>query len=224
MAARAAWGLPQDKQIVMFGALHALTDPRKGFSYLTEALRLLAERGWGERAVAVVFGATGIEGNFGLPVRFVGHVGNNEMAKLYAAADVMVTPSLYENAAKTVMESLACGTPVTAFANTGQFDLIDHKLNGYLAQDRSAADLAAGIAWCLEQSRTSAVLSCQARLKAVSEFNVDAVARDYLMLYERLLAAKRERDATRVHMAMAGDRLGPVLDRPVLGASDGGAR
>lgn len=223
-AARAAWNLPDDRQIVLFGALHALDDPRKGFAYLQEALQRLAAAGWGEKALAVVFGADSIEGDFGIPVRFLGQLRNEALAQLYAAADVMVTPSLYENAAKTVMESLACGTPVTAFANTGQFDLIDHKLNGYLAQDRSAADLAHGIAWCLEQTKDSNVLSSQARLKAVSQFNIDTIARDHILLYERLLTAKSEREAARQRLQSRNGRIGSLLEPPVLGATKGGTR
>jgi glycosyltransferase involved in cell wall biosynthesis len=173
--------------------------------------------------MAVVFGAAAIEGDFGLPVRFLGEVRNDAaLAQLYSAADVMVTPSLYENAAKTVMEAMACGTPVTAFANTGQVDLVDHKLNGYLAQDRSAADLAAGIAWCLEARQAGNVLSSQARLKAVSQFNIDTIARDHMVLYDRLLAVRRER------AARAGrnrsDLRGALLETPALHATDGGAR
>lgn len=223
-AARNAWNLPQDRQIILFGAMHALADPRKGFSYLVDALRRLSAAGWRERAIAVVFGADRIEGDFGLPVRFLGHVGNDAaLAQLYSAADVMATPSLYENAAKTVMEALACGTPVAAFGNTGQFDLIDHRLNGYLAQDRSAADLAAGIAWCLDQRRAGEVLSAQARLKAVSQFNIDAIARDHMLLYERLLARRRERVAT-AEIVRTADPFAPLLERPALPASDGGTR
>jgi glycosyltransferase involved in cell wall biosynthesis len=225
IAARAAWGLPEDRQIILYGAQHALSDPRKGFSYLAEALRGLAAQGWGERAMAVVFGADAIEDDFGLPVRFLGEVRNDAaLAQLYSAADVMVTPSLYENAAKTVMEALACGTPVTAFANTGQLDLVDHKINGYLATDRSAADLAAGIAWCLEEGRASTILSSQARLKAVSHFNIEAIARDHLVLYERLLATRRERELAASPNRGGNDLLGPLLETPALRATEGRMR
>lgn len=193
-AARAAWRLPADRQIILFGANFAVGDPRKGFAYLAEALRRLSAAGWNRRALAVVFGAEQGATNLGIPVRYVGHVRNNgELARLYSAADVMVAPSLYENAAKTVMESLACGTPVAAFANTGQVDLIDHKRSGYLALDRSAEDLGAGIAWCLDRQREGDGLSCAARRKAVTEFDINIIARDHMSLYERVVAARRDR-------------------------------
>ena len=47
--------------------------------------------------------------------------------------DVYVAPSIEENLANTVLESMACGTPVVAF-DIGDLmpDAIDHKINGYL--------------------------------------------------------------------------------------------
>src|SRR5690606_17169412 len=40
--ARSIWRLPTDKRVIMFGAIKGLTDQRKGFSYLQQALRQLA--------------------------------------------------------------------------------------------------------------------------------------------------------------------------------------
>jgi glycosyltransferase involved in cell wall biosynthesis len=191
--ARSVWGLPTDRRIIMFGALNSMTDPRKGFSYLTEALRLLAKQGWADRATVVVFGAKNGAPEIGLPVRYIGVLQDDvSLALLYSCADVMVVPSVHENAAKTAIEALACGVPVTAFANTGQFDLVDHRRNGYLAENLSVEDLARGIAWCLERMAVDDELSHAARAKAVSCFDVRQIAYRHIGLYERLLAARRQ--------------------------------
>lgn len=224
VAARAAWRLPEDRKIILFGAMHAVSDPRKGFAYLADALRQLAAKGWGKRAVVVVFGAERIETDFGIPVRLTGQVRNDaELARLYSAADVMVAPSLHENAAKTVMEALACGTPVTAFANTGQFDLIEHRRCGYLASDRSASDLAAGIEWCLLQGKRN--LAQAARAKAVAQFDVNAIARQHAGLYQRMLERRQEKiPAQQQDQRAVGDLLAPLLNAPAFGATEGGLR
>lgn len=228
-ASRAAWGLPADRRIILFGALFAVRDPRKGFAYLADALRRLAAEGWGERATAVVFGAASGDVDLGIPVRYVGHVRNADLASLYSAADVMVVPSIYENAAKTAIEALACGTPVAAFANTGQLDIVDHKVNGYLATDRSAGDLARGIAWCLDQT-DSGDLSRHARLKATAVFDIRNIAAGHAALYERVLAAHRlalEGAAVAGGIAAAAripEVLGPLLEDPAMHVSDQGAR
>src|SRR3546814_13351953 len=51
------------------------------------------------------------------------------LSLLYACADVMIVPSVEDNLPKTAIEAMACGVPLTAFANTGQFDIVDHKVD-----------------------------------------------------------------------------------------------
>ena len=190
--ARSLWGLPEDRRIIMYGAINSTTDPRKGYDYLCRALRMLAGRGWGERVCVVVFGAVSGEGIDGLDVRYVGRLSDAvSLATLYSCADVMVVPSTEENFAKTPIEAMACGVPVTAFANTGQLDIVDHKINGYLARNLSAEDLACGIEWCLETGAADASLGRRARAKAVEFFDIRTIARRYIAHYQLLLEVRR---------------------------------
>jgi len=190
--ARSMWGLPQDRRVILFGALKSSTDPRKGLPYLIEALQRLAANGWGERAICVVFGADYSHLDLGLELRSVGGIDDDlNLARLYAAADVMVVPSIEENLGKTAIEAMACGTPVVAFANTGQFDIIDHQVNGYLAANLSVADLADGIAWCIENGEREDRLSREARTKVLRCFDVREIARRHIALYETALEGSR---------------------------------
>jgi glycosyltransferase involved in cell wall biosynthesis len=190
--ARARWGLPQKRPIVMFGALFGTHDPRKGFAYLREALRGLAGRPEAEGLLAVIFGADESPQDLGVEAKFMGMVrGRTQLAELYACADVMIVPSTEENFGKTALEAMACGVPTVAFANTGQLDIIDHRVNGYLAEDRSSDDLARGILWCLDQQRKSDSLSRNARDKAARKFDIGVIAQQYVALYARLLDARR---------------------------------
>lgn len=193
IAARAAWDLPIDRQIILFGAINSTRDPRKGFAFLSEALRLLAADGWADRAMVVVFGApSGAQPDLGLATRYIGALSDDvSLALLYSSADVMVVPSIQENAGKTALESMSCGTPVVVFANTGQVDIVDHMKNGYLAQDRSAADLARGIGWCLDRSRLDNALAREARAKVVRCFDNRVIAGQYVTLYTRCLARRQ---------------------------------
>jgi glycosyltransferase involved in cell wall biosynthesis len=186
--ARALWELPADKRIVLFGAVKVSSDHRKGFAYLQEALNRLAAKDGSENLMLVVFGSDVVGVNTSLEARTVGWVGDDEaLAQLYACADVMVVPSLQENLGKTAIEALACGVPVVAFRNTGMPDIVDHRVNGYLARDLSAEDLAEGIAWCLEQSAESNQLSVSARSKAMRCFDVTQMTARHINLYQRLL-------------------------------------
>ena len=77
--------------------------------------------------------------------------------ELYNAADVLVTPSLQENLPNTIMEALSCGIPCVGFDIGGIPEMIDHKSNGYVAEYKSAEDLARGIRWVLEEADYPAI-------------------------------------------------------------------
>jgi glycosyltransferase involved in cell wall biosynthesis len=77
------------------------------------------------------------------------------------------------------MEALACGTPAVAFNTGGIPDLIDHQQNGYLAEFKSAIDLAAGLKQLLNSANADE-FSAAARDKVLREFNNDKVAGQYI--------------------------------------------
>ena len=116
-----------------------------------------------------------------------GLISSSELMKeLYQATDIFILPSLQDNLPNTVMESMACGTPVVAFRVGGVPEMIDHKVNGYLAEYMSAEDLARGIEWVLKNNENN-VLGKSAREKVVREYSEEIVAKKHIQLYESLL-------------------------------------
>ena len=183
--ARDLLNLPKDKKLVLFGAVGATTDLRKGFKELAEALAILDF----EDIEFVVFGSSQPKETqgFKFKVHYLGHLHDTiSLRILYNAADVMVVPSLQENLSNVILESLACGTPVVAFNIGGNSDMIDHKKNGYLAQPFDSSDLAKGIEWVLYHSDTSELLSA-ARKKVHENFDSRVVVKKYIALYEKIL-------------------------------------
>ena len=187
--ARKIWNLSINKKLILFGAMSATSDHRKGFDLLYEGLKQLAVK-WSDKAELVVFGASEPENplDFGLPVHYLGRLHDDvSLAFLYSAADVMVTPSRQDNLPNTVVESLACGTPVVAFDIGGMPDMIDHKLNGYLANPFDTTDLAAGINWVLSNDARHKDLCINAREKAAACFDIKKVAKQYAELYGKVI-------------------------------------
>lgn len=187
--ARNLLGLPEDRKIVLFGAVNATSDANKGWRLLHQALKVLASDVSGVEAV--VFGAPrpNVLPDVGMPLHFLGEL--NEEAKLvaaYASADVFVLPSLSEVFPLVGLEALATGTPVVAFNIGGLPDLIEHQRDGYLARPYELADLARGIAWFLEDPERRAEAGRRAREKAVGKFSLGAVAERYIALYGEVLA------------------------------------
>jgi glycosyltransferase involved in cell wall biosynthesis len=192
--ARRAWDLPADRRIMLYGALNATRDRRKGFPELLAAVRRFAATESARDTLLVVFGDDEPEDrpDFGIETRYVGMVRDDaRLAQLYSAADLYVMPSLQEAFGKTLIESMACGTPVVAFRSGGSVDIIGHEDDGYLARPFVPDDLALGMEWCLERLRGDDALRRRARAKVEARFDIDIVAGQYCDLYGRVLDKAR---------------------------------
>ncbi len=188
LAARRRLGLPDEGQIILFGAVNPFTDLNKGWDLLLPALQQVRAVLPGARVA--VFGADEIKGHPdpGLPLLLLGRLhGDEQLAAAYAAADVLAVPSRQEAFCQTAAEALACGTPVAAFAATGLLDVVDHRQCGYLAEPYASVDLAEGLLWILADRDRHAGLCRQARQKAESAFNIVVTAGRYHSLYQELL-------------------------------------
>lgn len=184
-AARSLLNLPKDKKLILFGAMSATSDPRKGYRELSEALNQLSA----ENAELVVFGASRPEKESEFPQRahYLGRLHDDVTLRvLYSAVDVMVVPSIQEAFGQTASEAMACGTPVVAFGTTGLLDIVDHQGNGYLAKPFSTSDLAEGIDWIINHNDYDQ-LSCKARQKVFDNFDNRVVAPKYIELYRSVL-------------------------------------
>ncbi len=185
-AARQLFDLPPERSVLLFGAVNAEADARKGYAQLDAALRLLQQRGLQERLLLCVFGsATRGDGMLhGIPVRHVGHLHDDEsLVALYSAADLFVAPSLQDNLPNTVLEANACGLPSMAFDIGGMADLIEHGVSGWLAAAGDAAALADGIAHALQHPSWRQSAGLAARAAAVAGFSYPVVAAAHAALY-----------------------------------------
>lgn len=190
ISARNEFSLPADKNLILFGAVNSLKDPRKGFQYLIPALQKLYEENSLNNTELVVFGASEPDKSIDLKYKanYVGYIKDpNKLAKLYSAADVMIVPSTQESFGKTAAEAMACGTPVAAFDTSGLKDIISHKISGYLATPYEINDLADGIKWILEDANRYKNLSFKAENKIKRDFDIKNVVKKYENLYREIL-------------------------------------
>jgi glycosyltransferase involved in cell wall biosynthesis len=72
-------------------------------------------------------------------VHFAGYHRGADLAGYYAAADVMVFPSLTDTFGLVVLEAMACGTPVAALPAPGSVDQIIPGVNGSVQADLKQA-------------------------------------------------------------------------------------
>ncbi len=194
-AARAALGLPAGKPLMLFGAIDATTDKRKGFDLLSAAL-------WEVRAAKspvelVVFGnaprgdgETAPESGF--RTHYLGAIADPaRLAEVYSACDVMVVPSREEAFGQTALEALACGTPVVAFRVGGLPEIIDHGVSGFLARPflvRELAEYIVRIAAARDRPEWRA-WSDAARERVLRDFTLGTQASRCEQLYIETIAA-----------------------------------
>jgi glycosyltransferase involved in cell wall biosynthesis len=76
-------------------------------------------------------------------VNYLGLLDREELAKVYAAADVFVFPSKTDTFGLVLLEAMACGLPVAAYPVTGPRDVIGDSAAGVLHEDLRTACLAA---------------------------------------------------------------------------------
>lgn len=156
--ARKILNLLEDKKYIIFGAMSSTGDKRKGYDYLKKALLILNKKypELKNEIEILIFGASYSNDQEDIPfkINFLGQFTDEiTLSLVYNSANVFVAPSLEENLANTVNESLACGTPVVAFEVGGMPDMIKHKSNGYLAKYKDSNDLANGILECLNYTQ-----------------------------------------------------------------------
>ena len=170
--ARKKMGLPLDKKILLFCSQN-LNDERKGYTYLQQALKQF-----------IIHNSQFSILNSQLQTVCIGKGGRyisspEEMAMMYAAADVFVIPSLQDNLPNTIAEAMSCGTPCVGFSIGGIPEMIDHQVNGYVAKYKDANDLASGILYVLSHDMREAALH-----KAASAYGETHVAQKYINVYE----------------------------------------
>jgi len=184
---RAKLNLPVDKKLVLFAGANT-QDPRKGFSFFKDAIAKL-NRDSMETEV-LILGKARTENFIGFPsnVHYLGKISDQqELVNAYNAADLIAVPSLEDNLPNTIMEAMACGTPVVGFDTGGIPEMIDHKINGYVSEAGSSESLAEGMKWILDNN-TSYSLSRLARKKVIGSYSENVIARRYQEIYQSLLA------------------------------------
>jgi glycosyltransferase involved in cell wall biosynthesis len=185
-AARVALNLPQDKKLLLFGALIA-SDQRKGLEYLIQATNLLADL---SDEVEVVFCGEVKENitlSFGLKAHALGYISDPDlMVKMYQAADCFIIPSLEENLPNMIMEAMACGIPCVGFEIGGIPEMIIHKQTGYISVNKSAEELAIGIRYVLNRSEDTDFRQTN-RDFVLGNYSEFAVADRYLQLYSEAI-------------------------------------
>ena len=108
------------------------------------------------------------------------------MAKVYSAADLFCITSLDDNFPTTVLESLACGTPVVGFRVGGIPEQVIDDC-GILVEPRDAQGLGKAITELLQDDVLREKMSKNCRGRAVAEYSISKFRDRYVKVYNRAI-------------------------------------
>ena len=120
-------------------------------------------------------------------VRWTGWVQGQEKIDLLARARVLVLPSSQENFGNSLLEALACGTPVIASPETGIADEIQKTESGWITPTTSNA-LATAITEALTDTALRDVRGKNGMQWAYENFSWNTIAPQLVALYQQLIA------------------------------------
>ena len=164
----------------------------KGVDFLVQSFALVHKRA--PQALLLIVGpddgylgevkrqvhALGIGGH----VRFIGYLDGREKLAAYRAASVYVLPSTYDIFGITLLEALACGTPVIATDGVGFADFMLQNNLGAVVKFGDTTALQLEITRVLQQPLPElAARSAAGRQYVLQNFGWENIARDWLQVY-----------------------------------------
>jgi glycosyltransferase involved in cell wall biosynthesis len=177
---REIFGISESDFVIGFVA-DSVNDPRKGIRFLLQAIKELASQNVNLHLLSV--GSGKLE-TFGTRGTHVGTLQNDVlMSHIFSACNLFVCPSTQDNLPNTVLEALACRTPILGFSIGGLPDLVDSPAKGKLVELAGGANaLCSGLKEmiCMQKQQVQDNLPPFA-------YSLDKQAKCYLRLYRSKL-------------------------------------
>jgi len=174
--AKQIFSLSDECFYILTGAQN-MEDPRKGFSYLLEALEILNKELSIEQKDKIVLLVVSNSVNEEFKrVTFkkqkIDYIKDYRLLSLlYQAADIFINSSIEDSGPMMVSEALACGTPVVGFDTGVVMNMVIDEYNGYKAPLKDSRKLAEGIRKIFEMNKDSYKTFSKNAVKQVEEFS-----------------------------------------------------
>lgn len=113
-------------------------------------------------------------------VRYLGNVGPLDRAAILGNAAALLHPIGFDEPfGLSVVEAMACGTPVVAYRRGAMPEVVDEGQTGFLAEDVDSAVIALGKALTLDRHEVRAV--------AHRRFGAERMVEDYMRVYREVV-------------------------------------
>jgi glycosyltransferase involved in cell wall biosynthesis len=112
-------------------------------------------------------------------VVYLGSVGPRQRADILGASAALLHPIAFDEPfGLSVIESMACGTPVVAYRRGSMPEVVDEGVTGFLVHNAEQASAAV--------ARITAIDRADCRTRARQRFSVHRMVTDYLHVYDRI--------------------------------------
>jgi glycosyltransferase involved in cell wall biosynthesis len=123
-------------------------------------------------------------------VTFTGLVAHSEVPKYYAAADIYISPSLYESFGMSVIEAMVAGVPVVATRVGAVPDFVSHERSGLLVDAANPVAIADAVGTLITDTRLRTSMPCIARDEVLRRFSWQTICSTLVQAYDSLLNNK----------------------------------
>ena len=186
--ARKELNISSTKHILAFGANYFHRDKNKGFRFLHPAIDLLPNEIKNNLHIILFGSKEVVQFASGISLTQFGYIDNKLKKLIYSASDLTIFPSMYESFGLIPIESMACGTPVVAFASSAVVETISHMQTGYLAKSLSIDDLAKGILTLLNDKTLLKIMSINSVKRVKENYSSVLMSEKYLDIYNRKIS------------------------------------
>jgi glycosyltransferase involved in cell wall biosynthesis len=186
---RAELGIDPDERLLL--AVGRMSKEKR-HNDLLDAYRLLLKQGLKARLILVGDGPerAGLEAAGDPGVLFTGQI--RDTAPYYAAADVLVLPSLTEGSPNVLLEAMAVGLPVVATAVGGVPEIVAHEESALLVEPLRPEALAGAVREMLEDGAKRARLVDKARDLVRLRHTPEARAQVVLGVYRGVMGGAKK--------------------------------
>lgn len=180
--------LPADAFVIITGGA-SLNDTNKNVPWLFEQLSKLPDL---RNVIVLAFGEGRVPVPQSLNVRFTGGIREREdLARFLAAADVFVSASLMETYGLTLVEAMACGTPVVAFRAGGIPEAAPDGQGAILCERQDAEALLKAVTNLRESPQLRLTLGRLAHETAQSRNAATTFASEFAQLYRECVGVEQ---------------------------------
>jgi len=177
-------------------------EKRKGLIYLLRAYKILTKNFSNLRLFVVGEGELKeecenyIKENNLKEIYFEGQITGRSLASYYRSCDIFVSPAIFgESFGLVLLEAMACGAPVVAFANEGYKLFLQNKKGGkFLAKNRNYKDLAKKIEILIKNEGLRKKMS-EWGVKEAENYSWARIADQVLDFYQKALEYKQKKES-----------------------------